>query len=229
MTTPLLLLSGAGLPDWIWNDVRDGVAVDSVVAPRPSAGRGTVTDYAQAALDAAPEGPFLLVAHSAGGVIASELARLAGPGRLAGVLAIAAVIPPSGASFTSSLPFPQKAVLPLVLRVAGTRPPESAIRKGLAAGLDEATTRRLIADLSPEPRGYFTTRAASNGALIAAPARGYVVTTDDTELPAALQRRFAGRLGPSQTTEITGGHLPMLNNPAAVIDAVGSLRDSIRA
>ncbi|MCH8560779.1 MULTISPECIES: alpha/beta fold hydrolase [unclassified Nesterenkonia] len=224
MATPLLFLSGAGLPSWIWDDVRSRVEAPSRVAPRPTTGE-TVSDYARAALEAAPAERFTLIVHSSGGVVAAELARSAEPGRITGVLGLAAVIPRAGASFVSSLPFPQRFILPAVMRVAGTRPPESSIRKGLGAGLDETTTRRLVADLSPEPREYFTSRAADPAALFAIPSRGYVVTTDDAEIPSALQRRFAARLHPTETFEVRAGHLPMLTHPKVIATAINSLGD----
>lgn len=225
MTLPLLFLSGAGLPAWIWDEVRSGIAAPSTVAPRPVTGSRTVTDYARAALEAAPEGPFGVVAHSAGGVVATELARLSA-GRVAAVLGVAAVIPASGASFASSLPFPNKLVLPLVLRVAGTRPPESAIRKGLAAGLDEETVQRLIADLEPEPLTYFTTRTTGHEAMRAVPLKKYVVTTADAELSVSMQRGYAAQLGASGITEIASAHLPMITNSADVIAAAQDLAET---
>lgn len=222
MTTPLLFLSGAGLPPWIWDDVRSRVEVPSRVAPRPTTGE-TVSDYARAALDAAPAEKFLLIIHSSGGVVAAELARSAVPGRITGVLGLAAVIPRAGASFVSSLPFPQRLILPLALRVVGTRPPESAIRKGLGAGLDETSIQRLVEDLSPEPSEYFTSRAADPAALCAVPSRGYLVGTEDAEISSALQRKFAARLNPTESFEVRAGHLPMLTHPEVVAAAIGSL------
>ena len=226
MTTPLLFISGAGLPAWIWDGVREGLPGPAIVAPRPALGAANVSDYARAALSAAPEGTFTVVAHSSGGIVASDLVRLA-PERVAGVLAVAAVIPAAGRSFTSSLPFPHRYVLPLVMRIAGTRPPESAVRKGLAAGLEEATVQRLIEGLEPEPRTYFTSRPEPSEALQAVPRRGYIVATDDVELPPAQQRRFAARLGATFLSELPGGHLPMLADPAGLRSAINDFTSGV--
>lgn len=215
MTTSLLFISGAGIPHWVWKEVQDGIHLPTAIAPRPVSGKATVTDYARAALDAVPEGSVTVVAHSAGGVVASEVVRLA-PERVSGLIAVAAVIPATGASFTSSLPFPNRVLLPMILRLAGTRPPESAIRKGLAAGLDEPAVQRLLATLEPEPRSYFTSRIASNAALAALRRTTYLLTTDDAEIPAKLQRRYAARLANPSIQEIPGGHLPMLSHPAVL-------------
>jgi len=190
--------------------------------PRPIAAGGTVSDYARAALDSVPDGEFAVIAHSAGGVVASVLVALA-PDRVVGVLAIAAIIPAVGASFTSSLPFPNQFLLPLVLRLAGTRPPKSAIRKSLATGLPEETVRRLIADLKPEPLEYFTSRTSGQTALFGVPNKRYLITTEDSELPVALQRRFANRFGPSAVSETASEHLPMISHPSVVLNEIRQL------
>lgn len=168
--------------------------------------------YARAALDASGPGPILLVAHSAGGVVAAEAARLAAPGQVVGVVAVAAVIPAGAGSFASSMPFPQNIALPLVLRLAGTRPPAAAIRKGLASDVESAVTDRLIADFTPEPRRYFTSRVHSTSELRAITARSFVFTTQDAEIPGPAQERFAGRLEPHTLIRIPSGHLPMLTH-----------------
>lgn len=228
MTIPVVFLSGAGLPSWIWDPVRAGLPTTTVVAGRPrgdvtvpSRG-GTVTDYARAAVELVPEGPFAVVAHSAGGVIAGELALMAS-GRVVAVLGIAAVVPAAGASFTASLPFPARAVLPLMLRLAGTRPPESSIRRSLAGGLDEDVTRRLLTDFHPEPRTYFTSASSGEEYLHAVPGRQYLITTADPEFPVAVQRRFARRLGVPAPLHLDSGHLPMLTHPDAVTSAIQDL------
>lgn len=217
MTDParhLLLLSGAGLPPWIWDDVARalGPAFSTTVAPRPAGGGGGPAEYAAAALHAATAERFTVVAHSAGGVVAAEIAARA-PDRVDAVLAVSAVVPESGGSFVSALPAPQRWVVPLVMRVAGTRPPESVIRKSLAAGLEAEVVDRLVADFTPEPRSYYSGRV---GAGAWPGRRGYVVTSHDKELAPALQRTFAERMGSTQVDELDTGHLPMLQDSAAL-------------
>ena len=220
MTTTALILPGAGLPEWLWDDVRARLEMPSLVAPRPTTGDGTVTDYARAALDAAGPGPIVLVAHSAGGVVAAEAARLAAPGQVVGIVAVAAVIPTAGGSFASSMPFPQNIALPLILRLAGTRPPQAAIRRGLASDVDPVLTDRLIADFAPEPRSYFTSRVHSTSELPAITTRSFIFTTQDAEVPVAAQERFAGRLEPHTLIRIPSGHLPMLTHPEEVAGTI---------
>lgn len=230
----LLVLSGAGLPAWIWDEALDGVAERRVVdfgrltgpggslAPgssRAGSGGERLVDYAREALDQAPWDTFTVVAHSVGGVVAAELCHLA-PDRVDGVVAVSAVIPTQGSSFVAAMPVPQRFVLPLVLRLAGTRPPEAAVRKGLASHVDEDVAGRLVAEFRPESRGLFRDRV--DGPVRFPDRRSYLLTTDDREIPPGLQARFARNLGVTTPVSLDGGHLPMVERP-------GELRAALEA
>ncbi|MFC7449576.1 alpha/beta fold hydrolase [Rhodococcus daqingensis] len=211
-STPIVFLSGAGLPAWIWDEVRASLPVDSVVAAYPKQAGATLRDYAEAVLAQAPDGEFTVVAHSIGGVVASEVAAVA-PTRVGGLLAVAASVPSAGRSFLGALPAPQRHIVGLIMRVAGTRPPEKAIRSGLCAGLGEDEVARIVADFAPESQRLYRDRVSAR----VFPARaGYVVTTADKEFPAALQGRYAAELGAGWRREMATGHLPMLQEPAAL-------------
>src|SRR5687768_782997 len=133
----VVFLSGAGLPTWIWDDVRARVPDrPTYVGPRPPGEHASLADHAKAALDAAETDRFVIVAHSAGGMVAAEILGQQ-PGRVAGLLGVSCVVPAPGASFVGSMPFPNRVVLGLVMRMVGTKPPEKALR-AQAAGLPEA-------------------------------------------------------------------------------------------
>ncbi|WP_418058867.1 alpha/beta fold hydrolase [Pimelobacter simplex] len=217
MDQPVLFLSGSGLPTWIWDEVRAGLPV-SAVAHRPSSPGADPTAYAAAALAAVDWPRFTVVAHSVGGVVAQAVLAAA-PERVTGVLGVAAVWPGPGRSFAGALPAPQRWVLPLIMRLAGTRPPEKQLRAGLGAGLPEATVDRLVAAFTPESRALFVTPAPPvpegwSGL------RGYVRTTSDRDVPTALQDRSAEALGATFVRELATGHLPMLSDPAGLRAAV---------
>ncbi|PSK67509.1 hypothetical protein B0E53_00488 [Micromonospora sp. MH33] len=221
---PIVFLSGAGLPAWIWDDVRRdlGEGQQTCVASRPQGGRARLGDYAQAVIDSAPAGGYVLVAHSAGGVIGAEVTRLV-PERVSAFLAISAVIPQPGGSFISAMPVPNRWVLSAAMRFAGTRPPDSAIRRGLAHGLDEEVTDRIIADFTPESPALYRDRTAHRSW---SGWRGYLRTTDDHELPMALQQRCAQRLGAAWQNDLNTGHLPMLEDHQAVAAAITRFLDA---
>lgn len=218
MTTPILLLSGAGLPTWIWDDVRAALPAESRVAPRPP-GAPSLADHARCALaEAAGWDRFVVVAHSAGGVVAAELLATA-PDRVAGVVAVAAIVPPPGRSFLGALPLPQRLLVSALMRVLGTRPPAKQIRDDLAAGVDAGLAQRLVDDFEPESQAYYRDRVGDYAAPRAAT---YVLTGRDS-LAAALQEEYAARLG-ADLERIDTGHLPMLEQPRALAGLIAAAR-----
>jgi pimeloyl-ACP methyl ester carboxylesterase len=218
-TTPLLLIGGAGLPAWAWDDVRAALPADrpSAVAARPAPdGPRALEDYARTALDDAPWGSFVVVAHSIGGVIAARMVERA-PDRVLGVVGIAASFPPPGRSFLGALPFPQRVVVGATMRVLGTRPPASALRKGLAPGLADAVVERLVAEFVPESQELYRDAV---GRVAYPSARGYLRTSDDPQMPLALQDRSVATLGAGRIETLPTGHVPMLADPGAVAAAL---------
>lgn len=223
-TSPsILFLSGAGLPPWIWDAVRHrlGGAFSTSVAPRPD-GASRLHDYAEAALGCVTTERVTVVAHSAGGIVGAYVLGLA-PERVTGFLAVSAITPKPGGSFVTAMPVPNRWILSAIMRIAGTRPSESAIRGTLAQGVDEPTVERLVADFTPEPQGYYRDRI---GPSSWDGPRGYITTTTDRELPPALQRRYTGQLGATWRRDLATGHLPMLTDPdglaGVIAEFVGS-------
>ena len=221
-STTLLLISGAGLPPWIWDDATTGL--DATVARRPEDTNASLLQYAQAALDSASPGAITIVAHSAGGVVAAAMTTLA-PARVRGILAVTAVIPTPGGSFIGAMPLPNRLILSAVMHVAGTRPPASALRSGLASGLDADLSQRLVNDFTRESQSYYRDRTP----MFDMPHhRGYVTTTNDQEIPLALQEGFAARLAPDFEERIDGGHLPMLEHPEALRKCIAKFHASVQ-
>lgn len=220
----ILFLSGAGLPDWVWDGVRQRLDpwCDTRVAARPRHSGAALSDYAEAALADASGEQVVLVAHSAGGVVGAEIAGIA-PERIGGLLAVSAVMPPHGGSFVTAMPIPNRWILGAAMRLAGTRPPESEIRRSLAHGLDDRTVDRLVADFAPESQAYYRDRIGERRGNFG---RGYVTTTRDRQLSPALQRRFATRLGASWRSELPTGHLPMVEDPEALSAVIASFLES---
>ena len=213
---PFLLVSGAGLRDWIWDDVRSRLAAPTAVAPRPDETSGSLLGHARRVLDGVPWPEFDLVAHSVGGAVAAALVHLA-PERVSGVLGISAVVPAVGRSFLGSLPFPTGLVMRVVVRAVGTRPPESAIRQGLTGRLEPALADAVVRDFRPAPPWLYRDRAPERSW----PARrGYVRTTHDRELTPRLQAVSAARLGADWTRTLPTGHLPMLEAPEELGHAI---------
>jgi len=224
----VLMLSGAGLPERVWEPVRAGLPRGTVsVVATPPRGRAALSDYATSAMEQAAQragsGPLVVLAHSSGGAVAAQLMAQAGD-RVVGILGVCAVFPRPGRSFVGTMPLPARALLPVVLRVAGTRPPDGAIRNGLGAGLPVDVVQALVEDYLPESPALFLDRA---GTPVLPAVRRYLLTTQDREVPPALQRRSAATLQAQHLTEVAAGHLPMLEAPAAVVTEVLQLLDSV--
>ncbi|MET8910194.1 alpha/beta hydrolase [Micromonospora sp. NPDC004551] len=217
---PILFLSGAGLPAWIWDQVREELAPShrTAVAERPRHDRASLTEYATAALDSAPWERFAVVAHSSGGTVAAEIVTLA-PDRVSAVLAVTAVVPEPGRSFVASMPMPNRLVLSLVMRLAGTRPPAAAIRRGVAGRVDTATADRIVAEFNPESVRLYRDAPAGGGFP---ERRGYLSTSLDAQFPVGLQQRFARNLDTNWNESFDSGHLPMLEAPGALARRIES-------
>lgn len=190
VTLPLLFLSGAGLPAWVWDVVRRRLPVESRVADHPR-GRAGSADHAEAARAAAADRPaYGVVAHSIGGVVAAALvARDAN--RVHAVTAVCGIVPRPDTSFVASLPMPKCLMMGAIVRFVGTKPPDSVIRSGLCHGLADVVAERVVADLRGVARAL--PRRCPGAPL--AQGETYVATTEDTEFPVAPTevRRGAGR------------------------------------
>lgn len=213
---PIVFLSGAGLPEWIWDDIRSGLRIESHVARYPRGRSTTLDQYAEAVLERAPAGRLIIVAHSIGGVVACRLVAMA-PHRVGSILGVAASVPRPGSSFLTTLPLPQRLLLGPALRVVGTRPPAQQIRTILCAGLGDDQAERITAEFQPESRRLYTDKTGPH----TFPARSaYVLTTRDPQLRLAAQHEAADRLGARHRWEMATGHLPMLQDPTALAAVV---------
>jgi pimeloyl-ACP methyl ester carboxylesterase len=215
----LVFVPGAGLGGWIWEAMEPRLEFTHLFAEFPGredADKGTedlrLEDYARHLrnqVDAFRTDRLAIVAHSLGGLVALKLA--AGlSSRLVGFVGVGAAVPRDGGSFVSSLPFAKRAMTTVLMRLAGTRPPESAIRRGLCSDLPASRTDEVVRRFVPESRAVYVERA---DAPVPDVPRMYVRLTADKEFGLPLQGVMAGNLGAAEVREIDSGHLPMLSNP----------------
>lgn len=172
----------------------------------------TLADYAAALAShvaAWPARRFVVVAHSIGGVLALRLAA-EWTGRLAGIIAVGAAIPRAGGSFLSALPLPKRLLLRTILRTAGTKPPESAIRAGLCNDLPTDAANAVVRGFAAESLRLYTDPC---GAAVPHVPKLYVKLTADREFGSALQDWMIANFAPDAVREMACGHLPMLAQP----------------
>lgn len=215
-----VFINGAGLNAAIWDDVIAKIDAPTLAIEAPHRGdkkalRLTLKDYIDEAMNQI-EGfeakKIVLIGHSIGGVVMMQLAQLLGK-RVVGVIGVGATIPLPGESFLSCLPQPQRTVMGLIMRLAGTAVPESSIRKSLCSDLTLEQADTIVKSFTPESRALYTTGISGTPYIGKA---HYVVLTDDREFTADFQRSMAARLN-ATTTEIHGGHLSMISHASEVV------------
>ena len=231
MSHDLLLLHGAGLGAWIWEGVRSRLTVPSQAVDLPGRGDGanpgTVTlrdcvDFVTTLLHAADEPP-VLVAHS----ISAQVAFVAAsefPDRVRAIALVGGIVPESGKSFLSTLPFPASLVLGLVIRLSrhGVALPRSAVAKEYCNDLDEATTWMVQERTRREaPRLYLD--AVHWSKLPGRIPVIYLKLLRDRSISPERQDEMIQRVRASRVETLDSGHLPMLSRPrelAAILSRI---------
>lgn len=222
----IIFISGAGLGSWIWSDVGTILPYPSLVIDfeklKQSSKNITLSDYVREAMKqikTLQTERFIIVAHSAGGVIGTEVASQL-EGRLEGFVAISAALPKKGSSFLSTLPFPQNIITRAILKLAGTKPPESALKAGLCTDLDATRATKIVASFSPESIHLYTDPTTTRVPEVRS---AYLLTTKDVEFPSKLQHTMARQLHSPTIVQLSTGHLPMLTQPDTVSAAITAL------
>ena len=238
--TGFALVHGGGLDTWVWRRLlphlsRPAIAVRRM-PPAADPRRLSTADCARTVASQIEEAGLaraILVAHSIGGVIASELARVA-PERLAHVVFLSANVPGEGENVLSAFPLGQRLQMRLGQRLAawGLTPRKalaSWVLETLCHDLDpEATAQMLEGAMHPEPSRLFFDRVSPR-ALGSVPCT-YVELLQDRALPPEVQERMAKRVG-ARVVFIDCGHTVMLARPvelASVLNEVADRLDSAR-
>jgi len=215
----IVFVYGAGLESRIWNKVVEGIEHPCLLAEFPlrdrsfdSRGRLSLEDYVthiKRQVDEWGIRKIVLVAHSLGGVLALKLASELSD-RLAGFVAVGAVIPRNGGSFLSVMPLPKRILMSAILRTLGTKPPASAIRAGLCNDLSPDQAAEIVQGFIPEAVRVYADR--TNVSVPDVP-RLYVKLTKDKELSLSLQNQMIANLSPQSVRSLETGHLPMISDP----------------
>ncbi len=215
-----VLVHGAGLGAWVWERVATGLNGPVLAVDLPGRGKpyGTLRetrleDYIQSVVGAIRNFSaerIVLVGHSFSGEIILRIATLM-PERVASLVFVAAIVPPSGKSMLSLQPWLQRFVMRLVLKFSSTRPPDSVIRVAACSDLDEKTCADYLARYTAEsPHVFFD---PVEWKLPDTMPRVYVKTLQDHSVPTLLQERMLARLGPVRIATLDSGHVPMLSKP----------------
>jgi len=222
----IIYLSGAGLMPAIWNDVRAKVTTPGVALTYDRSATTTLESATQDILTQIQRldaDQYVIVAHSLSGVVGVELAHALGD-KLGGLIAVSATIPAPGKAFVSALPFPQSIMMQLLLRIVGTKPPASVIRKSLCSDLSERQAADIIDAFTPEPRSLYTDKTSTD--KLPDSKYLYVRTINDREVSAQLQTSMAKRLPSAKIIDIPSGHMAMISHPDELATIISKFVES---
>lgn len=215
-----LLIHGAGLGGFIWDEVKSYIRYPVLSIDFPNRNldfrsnqKLRFDDYIDSIVRKVEKWDvqkFIIVAHSIGGCIGMRVAEFF-RNRVMGFVAVGAAIPTKGNSFISCLPFPQRIILPVVLNVAGTRPLEKTIEKGLCNDLNDEQKGKVIRNFTPESKSLYLEKCKAG---IPNTKRLYVVTCYDNEFSLSMQHKMAENLNAHRKVAVQSGHLPMMSKPA---------------
>ena len=162
------------------------------------------------------DGPTVLVAHSWGGTVISEVGT---DPKVTGLVYVAARAPDAGEDFVAlSQKFPAGAARAGIQEHDGfTKLSEDAFLKYFANGVDPTTAKVLYAVQEPTAASIFA------GRTTAAAWRGkpswYAVSKLDQTINPDLERFLAKRMN-ATTIELEAGHLSLVSKPDEVADLI---------
>lgn len=228
-----IFIHGAGLGSFIWDDVITLLKYPALSVNFPHRNDFNITtsklrfdDYSNSVIEQISQfscSKLIIVTHSIGGCIGLKVAKHFGE-RVAGFVAIGSAIPLQEKSFISCLPFPQKMILPVIMKLAGTKPPVKSIENGLCNDLNSKQKEMVIRNFTAESRFLYTDNC---NAGIPNTDRIYIKMTLDKEFPVSLQNQMADNLKASQTETIESGHLPMMSKPVKLGEILNTFIDSL--
>lgn len=220
----MVFIHGAGLNGSIWDELLKEISIPFLVIDFPNKRAGkeidilTFDDYVSAATNQIrnwEKDHFIIVAHSIVACIGLKIANHF-KAELKGFVAVGSVIPKNGNSFISSLPFPQQFIMPIIIRLFGTKPPQKSIESELCNDLTAEQTIKIVNEFTPESKALYITKINFN---LPDSNRLYVKLKNNKSMSITLQDKMAINLNANKIITIDSGHLPMLSKakPLAVI------------
>ncbi len=229
----IVLIHGAGLGSFIWDELKSMLDIPVLAINFPNRNKGdnantnlpfeAYTNSVIEQIEKWEKVKIILVVHSIGGCIGLEIVDYP-ENNLTGFIAISASLPSNGESFVSGLPFPKNIIMPIILRVFGTKPPKQTIEKELCNDLTPEQTAEIIDTFTPESRLLYTTTISYKMPEVK---KLYIKCADDKSLPVLLQDKMIKNLNIQNVETIKSGHLPMLCFPKRTAEIIYEFTNSL--
>ena len=235
----IVLVHGAWADGSSWSAVsaelqQQGFPV--LVPPNPLRGLPHDSAYLASFLEQRTAGPVVLVGHSYGGMVITNVGATAGD--VKSLVYVDAFIPEVGEAITdilggsgSALDVADPSTVLEFAQYPGapegdvdTFLKESTVHQSFAQDLPEADRRFIAASQRPFALGS-TSGPAEATAWSTIPSWA-VVGTEDRVIPAATQHQMADRAN-ATVSEATGSHVSMVSRPEVTIEAIGEAAASI--
>lgn len=233
-----LLVHGAWMGAWCWDDVAAGLRADgstvstvdlpahgSDQTPLPGATLDAYIATVRAALAAAPQ-PVILVGHSMGGMVVTGVAELDGP-KLAKVIYLGAYLPQDGQSLNDLASTDATSHLGPALQIDAAdglaKLPADDLQDLFIADGTASEVASLVAHYRDEPLAPFVTPIHTTAAGWGAVPKAYIYTQNDHAISLALQQAMTAGVPMSATATIPTSHAPFLSAPALVVSTLEAL------
>lgn len=220
----IVLIHGAGLGSFIWDDLKPLIKnpVLTIEFPNREVGNKANThlnfdDYKKTAIEEIEKWNienFVIVTHSIGGCIGLSLTDYFAK-RIVGFVGISSAFPINGNSFVSCLPFPQNIIMPLIIKLLGTKPPQKSIEQELCNDLTAQQCSEIVKRFTAEAKGLYTTKVHYIKLDIKTL---YIKLTNDKCFSIQLQDKMIRNLEAQKTLTLNSGHLPMISKPKELAD-----------
>jgi pimeloyl-ACP methyl ester carboxylesterase len=215
----IVFIHGAGLGNFIWDNLKPLLKNPVLTIELPNREvvdkaniNLTFEDYKKSSIQQIEKWgieKFVIVTHSIGGCIGLSLTDYFSK-KVIGFVGISSAIPTNRNSFISCLPFPQNLLMPLILKLFGTKPPQKAIKQTLCNDLTSEQTSKIIKRFTPEAILLYTTKVDYKSLEIKTL---YIKLTNDKGFPLQLQEQMIKNLIAQKVETIDSGHLPMISKP----------------
>lgn len=240
MPITAVLIHGAWAGGWVWDALTPCLEERGfqVVAPDLPGCGPRLGDPAEASLDHCVadlmrqlqdiDGPLLLVGHSGGGAVATQLAEVIYE-RVIGVAYLAGMMLPTGTGFGEVVAemldeYPEASGIGPFLEWEAngqvSRVPAPAIREIFLQDVSESVAEQAIPRFGPQAEGSRVLVPQWTPGRFGRLPRLYVEARQDRSVVLPVQRRMQALVPGAEVVSLDTGHVPQLAAPQTVADAL---------